>query len=114
MEDCDPAATGAAATCGGIVVDAYVTLYGTPDECCKQKLGWIQSTKCIADSTKSGSLTGSGKWYVDWKQELCVQDCDNGVAPCGGLANAWDETYVTSRECCLQRLPWVDRDKCTP
>ena len=36
--------------CGGIVHDAYVTLYDSPTVCCEDKLGWIPINRCLAHS----------------------------------------------------------------
>ena len=42
---------------------------------------------------------GSNKWYMDWDENKCVQDCI-GASPCGGLAEAWDVVYDRQDKCC--------------
>eukprot|EP00804_Cyclotella_cryptica_P008054 CCRYP_004558-RC/>CCRYP_004558-RC protein AED:0.04 eAED:0.04 QI:1123/1/1/1/1/0.8/5/276/517 len=53
------------------------------------------------------------KWYVDWKDERCVQDCDVGMAPsCGGYANKWNKLYADAATCCKSTLSYKNVDWC--
>lgn len=105
VEDCDSSIAG---TCGGIVTSGHVTLHDSADSCCSDKLSWVPSQICEADSMNTpATVTGSNEWYVDYRLGLCVQDC-KGSSPCGGLAKNWDETYGSAGQCCAQKLWWLD------
>jgi hypothetical protein len=60
-QDC---ADGDGVSCGG-AVDSWKTLYGTAQECCAKKLGWIAAATCES-ATTGVAATGSSQWYVDW------------------------------------------------
>lgn len=82
VQDCD---TSTNSTCGGVVTSAHVALHDSATSCCSDKLGWVPSTSCEADSTNTPiSSAGSNGWYVDHKRNRCVKDC-KGASPCGGL-----------------------------
>ena len=52
--------------------------------------------------SKGETPIGTLKWYINWSQQKCVQDCDDPTyAPnCGGLAAAWVTLFATEGECC--------------
>lgn len=66
-----------------------------------------------ADRVIPTPVTGNGKWYVDWKNEHCVQDCDDALAPsCGGYAYKWDRLYADEVTCCKNSLSYKNADWC--
>jgi len=108
QQDCP---TSAGATCGGNA-KKWDTLYPTVESCCENKLGYISSSVCVAQST-GGTAVGTGYWYTDWVAQKCVKDCETGSDPdCGGLASAWDKLDAQLSVCC-SRLFWVDASECT-
>lgn len=59
------------------------------------------------------NITVTSKWYVDWKEEHCVHDCDVWLAPsCGGSANKWDRLYADAATCCKSTLSYKNADWC--
>ena len=104
--------------CGGLA-PSWKELFDTADDCCNAKLFWVQSAKCIADSTLTSvaaiSDQGSGDWYVDWIRQKCVKDCqkNSGDSSCGGLAKRWDELYSSASACCSSQLSYKDAEDCT-
>lgn len=58
-------------------------------------------------------VTVKQKWYVDWKLEHCVQDCDVGLAvSCGGYANEFDKLYDDAATCCKSTLSHKNLNFC--
>ena len=104
-QDCASGATCAA------ISDVSTPLFDSALACCQAKLGWIDSAKCNTLST-GGTLasTGSEEYYVDWSVSKCVKNCV-GAAPCGGLAEKWEQKYATSALCCA-RLSWIPAASC--
>jgi len=99
--------------CAGIAPN-WVKVFATAESCCEQKLWWVETSRCVADSTLTPFTTaaGSSKWYRDG--EKCVKDCDDSSdAQCGGLAERWEETFTTSGVCCSTTLWWVATEDCT-
>ena len=97
------------ALCGGLA-SSSVTLFDDIAECCKQKVSWVLSYVCIAES--QGLVpSGTNKWYVSYGTNSCVKDCI-GSAPCGGLAQSWESLYINPSACCSTKLSWVDSTKC--
>ena len=112
------------------------TLYATASECCQKHFSWLKEEYCetraaSSFSTSAFSPGGTDKWYVDYQNGVCRQDCfDNGAtAPSpltttsppatngpqceysdsGGLSLGW---YDTATDCCKNKLPSVDQDSC--
>eukprot|EP00579_Thalassiosira_antarctica_P014394 CAMPEP_0201944786 /NCGR_PEP_ID=MMETSP0903-20130614/53570_1 /ASSEMBLY_ACC=CAM_ASM_000552 /TAXON_ID=420261 /ORGANISM="Thalassiosira antarctica, Strain CCMP982" /LENGTH=745 /DNA_ID=CAMNT_0048487841 /DNA_START=56 /DNA_END=2294 /DNA_ORIENTATION=+ len=96
--------------CGEIIEDAYVDLYDSIIECCRQKLSWQNVNLCASSFNPSGAV-GSGQWYVDWELRKCVKDCVVGGTSCGGLKDNWDVGHATAETCCAM-ISWVPRDQC--
>lgn len=95
------------APCGGLA-DPWDSLYDDAAKCCSQRLNWIKSTTCEAQSEGTGAApAGSTSWYADWGAQTCVQDCE-GSAPCGGLAQSWDFLYASKSACCSERMSWSE------
>ncbi|KAL7524078.1 hypothetical protein ACHAXR_001742, partial [Thalassiosira sp. AJA248-18] len=112
--------------CGGF--GKSDTLYDSVEACCKDKLSWIPSATCQAQSTLL-HVAGSSLWFVDWaigKADTnsfnfsfglfhlqCVKDCVVSSEPdCGGMAQKWDQLFTNSNDCC-DRIWWTDRAGCT-
>jgi len=109
QQDC---AEGVGGPCGGLAMPSD-TLYDTPVACCTEKLSWIVTSTCEAQSTGVAAV-GTSQWYVDWILKKCVKDCvDSSDANCGGLAKSWDELYGSSTTCCGNHLWYIARNDCT-
>jgi len=109
VQDC---AASTKATCGGILESAHVDLFDTAKSCCRETLGWVNSNSCQAESTYAvNNFAGSGGWYVNYKLSQCVQDCV-GVAPCGKLAESWDNVFTSAGDCCSTKLWWLEASTC--
>ena len=102
------------ANCGGIIADAYTPMFVSPEECCNNKLGWINSERCVAESTNTPiSSARSRGWWIDWSAMRCVRDCVAGAdAECGGVAESWHELYSSEESCC-ERLSWIPANECS-
>eukprot|EP00804_Cyclotella_cryptica_P000475 CCRYP_020032-RA/>CCRYP_020032-RA protein AED:0.05 eAED:0.35 QI:142/0.71/0.62/1/0.71/0.5/8/50/1510 len=87
-----------------------VEVYDSLEECCASGIFWLSKAKCFAASGVASEELGSSKFYVDWMNQYCVQDCE-GAAPCGGLAQAWDPLYNSASDCCA-RLPGRTAQNC--
>ncbi|KAK1744044.1 hypothetical protein QTG54_005641 [Skeletonema marinoi] len=68
--------------------------------CCKNSLGDTLN-QCMGILAE-----GTEKWYVDYLALTCVKDCE-GVSPCGGVAEAWDELFKDKKKCCEVKMPWT-------
>ena len=82
----------------------------TLEKCCKKHFSW-DVKKCLGDSPGS-TYAGTNKWYVNWTDKKCVQDCNSGAAPCGGIANSWDDLYTSQADCCEEKLFWINTRDC--
>ena len=60
------------------------------------------------------NLQGSGLWYADVINKVCVTDCESGRGKtCGGLANVGtDKIYANPRSCCESELGWLFVEFC--
>lgn len=109
VQDC---VTSKSATCGGILQSTHVNMFDTVERCCTEKLGWVEREYCQAESTNTASSSaGSHGWYVNYKTYRCVKDCV-GTAPCGGLAESWDEKFNSAKNCCSTKLWWLPASTC--
>ena len=102
------------APCAGSPDDVSARLYDTATECCKEKLPWMTLDRCLAATNgSSGSVTGTGYWYVNWTLEQCVRDCLVGAGPnCGGLKESWDFPHANVADCCAS-ISWIPSNECT-
>jgi len=87
-----------------------VQIFGTLEECCASGIFWLSKDACFAASGIAEAEIESNKFYIDWINQYCVQDCV-GSAPCGGLAQAWDTVYDSASACCAQ-IPVLRADDC--
>ncbi|EJK73487.1 hypothetical protein THAOC_04881 [Thalassiosira oceanica] len=70
--------------------------------CCNKYYSW-NSANCLAyGSSSSSTSAGTGKFYMNWVTSKCVQDCV-GAAPCGGIAEFWDDLFDTRATCCATK-----------
>lgn len=75
-------------------------MFDTLAACCERHYAYNLSA-CTGEAASSGTA----KFYMDWGNNKCVQDCE-GAAPCGGLAESWDQKYDTQDECCAEKMSW--------
>lgn len=53
-------------SCQGSPYDITVTMYDTPEECCADRLWWLDRSKCVADISKHINVEYSGyAWFRD-------------------------------------------------
>ncbi|KAL7460409.1 hypothetical protein ACHAXS_000861 [Conticribra weissflogii] len=83
------------------------------ESCCTKNYGW-RYNDCIAARSSSSSRgstatsVGSNKWFVNYNNTKCVQDCnDPQYASCRGLASPWEMLYDTANNCCKGKVYWV-------
>ena len=80
----------------------YIVIPKGPNESC-----FGPSSSCISVTPNVIQQSGTGKWYVNWQSEKCVQDCEPaGNGSCGGQAKPWDFLFDSETECCLIKLPY--------
>eukprot|EP00956_Cyclotella_meneghiniana_P020497 scaffold36305_cov35-Cyclotella_meneghiniana.AAC.8 len=71
---------------------------GSLEECC-DRYYWWDTNGCMKTS-------GSGLWYADVLNEVCVADCKSGGV-CEGLADdSSKKLYADPRSCCESELAW--------
>ena len=81
-------------------------LSSTLEECCEKHFSWdIQN--CMGTDA-----TGTGKWYVKYDAETCVQDCTTGASNpnCGGVVETWQGLFSSKADCCDETM-WYN-NKC--
>ena len=94
--------------CGGLAQNEE--LFGTVEECCSTKLHWIKEGVCVVKSTSVETPKGSEKWYVQYTDQKCVQDCpkDDVDPTCGGVVeDARVPLYDNPALCCHESLNWI-------
>ena len=85
-------------------------LFTTLEKCCNKHFSW-NINKCLGTSS-STTASGTNKWYVDWTDSKCVQDCV-GTSPCGGIVESWEELHSShDEECCEKKLSWLSKRAC--
>ena len=107
VQDCDPAD----GTPCSALNDSSATLYATALDCCQERLSWIDSSNCDTLS-QGGNITGTLKWYVDYGNQMCVQDCPADGASCGGLAALFEMLYDDETACCEEKLSYISAGLC--
>ena len=92
--------------------DSSVKLYDTSLNCCEEKLNWLDSASC--DARSNGLELFSDLFYVDYKNNVCKQDCsETDPLPCGGNPSESNSPlYDTLEECCETKLQWNNLDEC--
>jgi hypothetical protein len=78
-------------------------LSSTLKECCERHFHWALND-CMGTQ-----VVGTGKWYVKYESETCVQDCTGG-SNCGGIAESWLELFDSKNACCDAKM-WYN-NKC--
>jgi hypothetical protein len=87
--------------------DSTTWLFATLDACCEQHYGWMES-ECKGTSGTS-TATGSGKWYINWSDNTCVQDCAVAAGTdCGGFADFYGKSnlHPTKAKCCSTHMAY--------
>lgn len=94
--------------------DMSTDLYDTSLECCKGKLSWLDSAACDAISNGTQlAPTFTNKFYVDYSNNACKQDCpDTNPAPCGGNPSSDKTLFDNAQSCCREKLSWLDLNVC--
>ena len=88
----------------------------TLEACCKAYYSWNDTYEaCITNGGGSPNV-GDNKFYADYLNEYCVQNClegSNDVACTnpGGLKTS-QPTYTTAEDCCEKTLWWIESGKC--
>ena len=100
VENCD-----VGPQCGGLK-EVWDVGHPDADACCNIMLSWLDPVECIAASTGVPPPSRPDAWYVDWRSDKCVKDCDVGPQ-CGGLKEVWDIGWPTDAACCINMIPWV-------
>ena len=81
-------------------------MYNNLKSCCIAHYSWALDV-CMGTE---GSDPGSGKWFVDYENFKCAQDC-TGDSPCGDVAQ-WDIIFDTVDSCCQNKLWWINKEDC--
>lgn len=101
--------------CGGIIgKSGTAVLYPTAEACCDATLNYLADQYCL-DVSNRVTPTGTSKWYVEWTEHLCVQDCPESTSTpeCGGVLDEGNRaTYTDVQTCCAQGLPGVTPEYC--
>mmetsp|Transcript_18714 Transcript_18714/g.40525 ORF Transcript_18714/g.40525 Transcript_18714/m.40525 type:complete len:704 (-) Transcript_18714:151-2262(-) len=107
--------------CGGLVTpDPSNTIivttetYAETSSCCTSKFSYLALGMCVASSEGMGSYKGSDRYYVDYANGRCVQDC-NPSSPnssnkiCGGtITDSSTQLYANAPSCCTFQLSHLD------
>ena len=117
-KDCDPdvGAYGLAPdpACGGILGKGQGDRYPSAEACCTARFNYEITDYCVAKATATlDSYAGSGDWYIDWSEHICLQDCPSGTLPCGGVIDeSYRTLYPSLSACCSNELPSLNSDFC--
>ena len=88
-----------------MIQNPSIWMFSTLAECCEKYYSYN-----LATCTGASPSAGTTKYWMDWTNKKCVQDCV-GSSPCGGLAESWDKKYDTKTECCVENMNY-DRKEC--
>mmetsp|Transcript_28994 Transcript_28994/g.53002 ORF Transcript_28994/g.53002 Transcript_28994/m.53002 type:complete len:675 (-) Transcript_28994:143-2167(-) len=79
------------------------------EECCSEGLPHVNPSYCRA---KTMGIV-SRKWFVDYDEGLCHQDCEAGTGPSCAINTDPAVTYYDSpEECCASQLGFRNQPKC--
>ena len=107
--DCAVSATSPA--CGGVLASSVgVQLFDTVTACCAGKFGWIDKDLCKS----LGDGTYTGKFYVDYADNACKQDCAAASGTnCGGHpGDKATQLFSTAALCCSSKLSYLNQATC--
>ena len=80
-------------------------IFDSLQECCERYFKW--------DLNGCMNLKGSGLWYADVVNDVCVTDCDSGEGnTCAGIAGFSDNLYSDPKSCCKMELAWRFAEFC--
>lgn len=88
-------------------------LYADAAACCTGALGWISSLYC--ESRSEGGAGYHNKWYVDYSDMVCKQDCaTSGGAHCEPVTDTSSSNtlFDSAAACCSGKLGWMDQSLC--
>ena len=93
--------------------DPAASYYETPEKCCSSKLGYINQKKCQADS-KGIKYQGSYKYYANYKESKCSQDCPiTKGGDCNGVVeDSSTALYPDAAQCCATSLSYMNSELC--
>jgi hypothetical protein len=94
--------------CGGIIKDAFTTLYADSAACCTGSSVGPDAFTCEARSDV-GDGVATDKFFAG--ADGCYTDCTSG-ANCK-TAPASSTLYATALECCQKHFSWLKEDFCT-
>lgn len=80
----------------------------TLQKCCEKFYHW-DLHECLGTSPNY-VYEGTNKWYPEWENDTCIQDCE-GASPCGGAAETWNDLYSSREQCCTMRFSW-NKEEC--
>ncbi|KAL7471237.1 hypothetical protein ACHAXS_011542 [Conticribra weissflogii] len=83
----------------------------TIEDCCSRYYS-SRVQDCIIDGGGTAP-TGSGKFYVNYEQQRCDSDCQEGTGTCGGYATPVDNLYGAIDECCSKKLGYIALGLCS-
>jgi len=93
--------------------DAENWLENDIESCCQRHFNWAFND-CVSLSGGSLNLIATGKWYVNYQEEICQTDClKEAGGPCGGLVDNWNTLFDTAADCCKEKLSWIASPTCT-
>jgi len=79
------------------------------EECCSEGLSYVNPSYCKA---KTMGIV-SRKWFVEYAEKLCHQDCEVGSGPSCAINNDPAVTYYdTPQQCCQSKLGYRNQNKC--
>jgi hypothetical protein len=106
----DCAVSGTSPECGGVLENTVgEQLFDTAAACCAAKYGWVDGDLCVAMATDAYT----NKFYVDYSDNACKQDCATGTNNCGGHPSDKSiQMFDTAAACCAGKLSYLNQATC--
>jgi len=113
-KDCDDSGNP---SCGGTPTDFSQPMYDSAEECCREKLGWINEDTCTLKSSNGAgaAAVGTNQWFVNWQTNRCDKDCvdSNGADGCRGVHEGSNVVMHDDAEtCCKTHFSWINSEFC--